>query len=251
MAKIALITGGSRGLGRNSALKLAEKGIDVILTYQGRQAAAQEVVDQIRDKGGKAAALHLDVSDHAGLGDFARALEAVLADECGQAGFDFLINNAGMGIHAAFADTGQAQFDALMNVHLKGAFFLTQRLLPLIHDGGRIINISSGLARFSLPGYCAYAMMKGGIEVMTRYLAKELGGRGIRVNTLAPGAIETDFDGGAVRDDTELNARIAAQTALGRVGLPDDIGDAICLLLSEKAGWITGQRLEVSGGMFL
>ena len=251
MNKVALITGGSRGLGRNSALALANKGIDVIITYHSQQGAAQEVVEEIRHKGRKATALQLDAGDIDSFTDFVVTLKETLknAFECDR--IDYLINNAGMGIHVSFAETSEDQFDALMNVHFKGVFFLTQSLLPLIQDGGRIINISSGLARFSLPGYCAYAMMKGGIEVMTRYLAKELGGRQIRVNTLAPGAIETDFGGGAVRDNKELNSQIANMTALGRAGLPDDIGNAISMMLSEEAGWITGQRIEASGGMFL
>ena len=251
MNKLALITGGSRGLGRSSALALADKGIDVIITYHSKQGAAQEVVEEIRHKGRKATALQLDAGDIDSFTDFVVTLKETLknAFECDR--IDYLINNAGMGIHVSFAETSEDQFDALMNVHFKGVFFLTQSLLPLIQDGGRIINISSGLARFSLPGYCAYAMMKGGIEVMTRYLAKELGGRQIRVNTLAPGAIETDFSGGAVRDNKELNSQIANMTALGRAGLPDDIGNAISMMLSEEAGWITGQRIEASGGMFL
>lgn len=165
--------------------------------------------------------------------------------------FDGLINNAGIGIHAPFAETSEAQFDQLMAVHLKAPFFLTQHLLPLIKDGGRIINVSSGLARFSFPGYAAYATMKGGVEVLTRYMARELGSRRIAVNTIAPGAIETDFGGGVVRDNKELNAMIAQQTAMGRVGLPDDVGSAVCALMSDDSGWITGQRIEVSGGMML
>jgi NAD(P)-dependent dehydrogenase (short-subunit alcohol dehydrogenase family) len=165
--------------------------------------------------------------------------------------FNYLLNNAGMGEHASFADTTEAQFDRLLNVHFKGVFFLTQQLLPLIADGGRILNVSSGLARFSLPGYAAYASMKGAIEVLTRYLALELGPRRIAVNVIAPGAIETDFGGGAVRDNAQLNAMIAGQTALGRVGQPDDIGKAMALLLSEDAGWINGQRVEVAGGVQL
>jgi len=165
--------------------------------------------------------------------------------------FDQLVNNAGVGAHASFADTTEAQFDQLVAVHLKGTFFLTQKLLPLIEDGGRIVNISSGLARFSFPGYAAYAAMKGGVEVLTRYLAKELGARRISVNTVAPGAVETDFGGGAVRDNAQLNAQIAGVTAQGRVGLPDDIGGAVAALLSEGTQWMTGQRIEVSGGMML
>ncbi|MCB1756596.1 MAG: SDR family oxidoreductase [Gammaproteobacteria bacterium] len=251
MSKLALITGGSRGLGRNSALKLAEKGMDVIVTYHSNQAAAEEVVETLGKAGRKGAALPLDTGDCASFAGFAENLQTVLKTEFERDSIDFLVNNAGMGIHALFAETSEAQFDALMSVHLKGPFFLTQQLLPLIKSGGRIINISSGLTRFSLPGYCAYAMMKGGVEVMTRYLAKELGERQIRVNTLAPGAIETDFGGGAVRDNAELNQQIAGLTALGRAGLPDDIGDAVALLLSDEAGWITAQRIEASGGMFV
>lgn len=165
--------------------------------------------------------------------------------------FDFLVNNAGIGLHAGFADTTEAQFDRLLNVHFKGVFFLTQALLPLIADGGRIVNLSTGLTRFALPGYAAYAAMKGAVEVLTQYLAKELGPRGIAVNAVAPGAIETDFGGGAVRDDAQLNAAIAAQTALGRVGVPDDVGGVIAALLSDEGRWIDGQRIEASGGMFL
>ena len=182
---------------------------------------------------------------------FAEQLRAALRQHWQRDRFEYLVNNAGTGVHASFAETTEAQFDELVNVHLKGAFFLTQTLLPLIADGGRILNISSGLARFSLPGYSAYAVMKGGIEVLTRYLAKELGERRIAVNTLAPGAIETDFGGGVVRDNKELNASIAAQTALGRVGLPDDIGGAVAMLLSKESGWINGQRVEASGGIFI
>ncbi|TAK80822.1 MAG: SDR family oxidoreductase [Aquabacterium sp.] len=247
---IALITGGSRGLGRNTALKLAAEGSDVILTYRGQQAEAQQVVQQIQALGRHAAALQLDVGVSAGFDGFVEQVKGVLRD-WNRAHIDHLVNNAGMGVHAPLAETTEAQFDALVAVHLKGPFFLTQKLLPLIADGGRIVNISSGLARFTLPGYGAYAAMKGGIEVLTRYLAKELGPRGIAVNTVAPGAIETDFGGGAVRDNVGLNRMVASQTALGRVGLPDDIGDAIASLLRPGTRWINGQRIEVSGGMFL
>jgi len=182
---------------------------------------------------------------------FAEAVKAALQSVWQRERFDFLVNNAGIGMHASFADTTEAQFDTLMAIHLKAPFFLSQQLLPLLNDGGRILNVSSGLARFALPGYAAYATMKGGIEVLTRYMAKELGPRGIAVNVIAPGAIETDFGGGAVRDNPQLNAFVAAQTALGRVGQPDDIGAAVALLLSDGAGWITAQRVEASGGMFL
>ncbi|BBN88127.1 SDR family NAD(P)-dependent oxidoreductase [Azospira sp. I09] len=251
MTKIALITGGSRGLGRNAALKLAARGVDIILTYRSRADEAAAVVAQIEALGRRAVALPLVVDEAAGFPAFAERVRQALAGTWQRERFDFLVNNAGMGINAAFAETTEAQFDLLMNTHLKGPFFLTQALLPLLNDGGRILNVSTGLARFALPGYAAYASMKGGIEVLTRYLAKELGPRGIAVNVLAPGAIETDFGDGAVRDNAQLNAFIAAQTALGRVGQPDDIGHAVAALLSEETGWITAQRIEASGGMFL
>jgi NAD(P)-dependent dehydrogenase (short-subunit alcohol dehydrogenase family) len=249
--QIAIVTGGSRGLGRNTALKLAGKGVDVILTYRSKQGEAAEVVAEIERLGGKAVALQLDVGNSAGFAEFARQVKAALQQTWQRDSFDYLVNNAGIGIHAPIAETTEEQFDELMRVHLKGPFFLTQALLPLIADGGRIVNLSSGLARFSLPGYAAYAMMKGGVEVMTRYMAKELGARGIAVNTVAPGAIETDFGGGQVRDNEQLNAFVASQTALGRAGLPDDIGDMIASLLQPDNRWINAQRIEVSGGMFV
>ncbi len=249
--KIALITGASRGLGKNAALHLAAQGIDIIGTYHSRSDEAQALVRQIEEVGGRAVMLQLDVGESATFAAFAEQVRTALTSHFERDSFDFLLNNAGMGIHASFAETSEEQFDQLMRVHLKGPFFLSQRLVPLLADGGRIVNVSSGLARFSLPGYAAYAVMKGGIEVLSRYQAKELGARGISVNTLAPGAIETDFGGGAVRDNAGLNAMVASNTALGRVGLPDDIGAAITLLFSEGAGWINGQRVEASGGMFL
>ncbi|MCB1492419.1 MAG: SDR family oxidoreductase [Rhodobiaceae bacterium] len=247
-SKIALITGGSRGLGRSTALHLARKGVDVAFTYHSRKDAADAVVAEIEALGRKAVAFRLDTADAAAFPAFADAFGAALKEVWGRDSFDFLVNNAGTGVHATFAETSEAQFDALMNVHFKGVFFLTQRLLPLIADGGRIVNLSSGLARFALPGYAAYGAMKGAIEVLTRYMAKELGPRGIAVNAVAPGAIETDFGGGAVRDNADLNAMIASQTAMGRVGLPDDIGGAISSLLVGEFGWMTAQRIEVSGG---
>ncbi|WP_315123641.1 SDR family oxidoreductase [Comamonas antarctica] len=249
--RIALITGASRGLGRSAALHLAAQGVQLILTYKGNAAAAQELVAQIAAQGSRAVALRLDVGDSQGFAAFAGQVQRALADTWQRERFDYLVNNAGMGFTAAFAETTEAQFDLLADVHLKGPFFLTQQLLPLIADGGRIVNTSSGLARFSFPGYAAYAMMKGGIEVLTRYLAKELGPRGITVNTIAPGAIETDFGGGTVRDNAQVNAHLRGLTALGRVGLPDDIGGAVAALLSDGNRWITGQRIEVSGGMML
>jgi NAD(P)-dependent dehydrogenase (short-subunit alcohol dehydrogenase family) len=248
---IALITGGSRGLGKSMALTLAAHGTDVVLTYRSNQAEAQAVVEAITQQGRRAIALPLDVGKASSFATFAEQLRTALKQHWQRDRFDYLVNNAGVGVHASFAETTEAQFDELVNVHLKGVFFLTQTLLPLIADGGRILNISSGLARFALPGYSAYAVMKGGIEVLTRYLAKELGERRIAVNTLAPGAIETDFGGGVVRDNKDVNAYVASQTALGRVGLPDDIGGAVAMLLSKESGWINGQRVEASGGMFI
>jgi NAD(P)-dependent dehydrogenase (short-subunit alcohol dehydrogenase family) len=249
--KIAIITGGSRGLGRASAIALAKTGVGIVLTYQHQRDAAQAVVEQIQAGGGNAIALQLDVGQIASITSFSRALATALPATFQRSQFDYLINNAGMGTHAALADTTEAQFDALMNVHLKGAFFLTQALLPMIADGGRILNISTGLTRFAIPGYGAYAAMKGAMEVLTRYWAKELGARQIAVNTLAPGAIETDFGGGAVRDNAQINAYIAGQTALGRVGVADDIGPAVASLLSDANRWVNAQRVEVSGGMFV
>ena len=250
-SKIALVTGGSRGLGKNMALNLAQKGIDVVLTYHSQQAEAEAVVAEIEAQGRKAAALQLDAANSATFADFFGQLQTVLHDTFGTDRFDFLINNAGTALYALFADTTEAQFDDMVNIHLKGPFFLTQQALPLLRDGGRIINISSGLARFANPGSSAYASMKGAIEVLTRYQAKELGARGIAVNTVAPGAIETDFGGGRVRDDQQINQHLASVTALGRVGLPDDIGPVVAFLCTEDARWINAQRLEASGGMFV
>ena len=247
-SRIALITGGSRGLGRNSAIKLAERGVDVILTYKGNEAEAHAAVREIVALGRRGVALQLDVGDSRSFAAFAQRVKGVLSETWQRERFDYLVNNAGVGAHAAFAETTEEQFDLLVDVHLKGTFFLTQKLLPLIEDGGRILNTSSGLARFALPGYSAYGAVKGGIEVLTRYLAKELGPRGIAVNTIAPGAIETDFGGGHVRDNAQLNAYVASVTAMGRAGLPDDVGGAVAALLSDGTGWITGQRIEVSGG---
>jgi NAD(P)-dependent dehydrogenase (short-subunit alcohol dehydrogenase family) len=249
--KIALVTGASRGLGKNTALHLAASGIDVIGTYHSKSAEAQALVQEIEKLGGRAAMLQLDAGDSKTFDSFGVQVSKVLHTVFGRPTFDFLVNNAGIGIHASFAETSEAQFDQLMNIHLKGPFFLTQKLLPYIADHGRIVNISSGLARFAFPGYAAYATMKGGIEVLTRYLAKELGPRGISVNVVAPGAIETDFGGGVVRDNADVNKQIAGITALGRVGVPDDIGGAIAALLSEGNRWINAQRIEVSGGMCL
>lgn len=249
--KIAVITGASRGLGRNAALHLAAAGVDIVGTYRSQAAQAQAVAAQIEQLGVRATMLPLDVADSAGFAAFAARLGEVLQERFAAQRFDYLLNNAGIGIHAAYAQTSEAQFDQLLNIQLKGPFFLTQTLLPLLADGGRILNVSSGLTRFTLPGYAAYAAMKGAMEVLTRYQAKELGARGISVNILAPGAIETDFGDGLVRDNAEVNRQIAGNTALGRVGLPDDIGGAVVALLAEHSRWINGQRVEASGGMFL
>ena len=246
--KIALVTGGSRGLGKNMALNLAKKGIDVILTYNSKKDEALSVVAEIEKAGQKAAALQLSAGDTKTFDAFFAQVKTVLKDIFNTDKFDFLINNAGIGIHASFAETTEEQFDELMNIHFKGVFFLTQKALPLINDGARIVNLSSGLARFSNPGYAAYASMKGGIETLSRYMAKELGARGIAVNVVAPGAIETDFGGGMVRDNKQVNDYIAGVTALGRVGLPDDIGGVVAFLCTEDAKWVNAQRIEVSGG---
>lgn len=249
--KIALITGGSRGLGKSMALHLAQKGHDVIITYQHSKAEAQSVVEEIVQGGQKAALLQLDISQTKTFPLFLEELKALLSSQWQTNRFDILINNAGIGINVPFMETTEEQFDTLMNIHLKGTFFFIQTMLPILNDGGRMLNISTGLARFTMPGFAAYAMMKGGIEVLTRYLAFELGKRNITVNVLAPGAIVTDFGGGVVRDNVNANAYIASQIALGRVGLADDIGAAVSMLVSDDAHWINGERIEVSGGMRL
>jgi NAD(P)-dependent dehydrogenase (short-subunit alcohol dehydrogenase family) len=249
--KIALVTGGSRGLGRNMAISLAQKGIDVVLTYNSNKAEADKVVAEIQSLGQKAAAFQLDAGNVTSFDDFFKAVTTYLSTKTGSTNFDFLINNAGTALYASFAETTEEQFDTALNIHYKGVFFLTQKALPFLNNGGRIINISSGLARFSFPGSSAYGSMKGAVEVLTRYLAKELGPRGIAANVVAPGAIETDFGGGRTRDNKEINAQIASITALGRVGLPSDIGGVVAFLCTEDAKWINGQRIEVSGGMML
>ncbi|CAH1648692.1 SDR family NAD(P)-dependent oxidoreductase [Chelatococcus asaccharovorans] len=248
MSKIALVTGANRGLGRNTALAIARHGGDVIVAYRGNAAQAGEVVAEIEAMGRKAVAIQLDVSKVASFRAFADALRDSLREVWNRDTFDYLINNAGHGEFAPISETTEAQFDGLFDVHVKGVFFLTQALLPLIADGGRIVNFSSGLTRFSYSGFAAYAAAKGAVETLTRYMAKEFGPRGIAVNTVAPGAIETDFGGGVVRDNPDLNAQFAGLTALGRVGLPDDIGPMVASLISEDNRWVTAQRIEVSGG---
>ncbi|WP_108659742.1 SDR family NAD(P)-dependent oxidoreductase [Acuticoccus kandeliae] len=251
MAKIALITGGSRGLGRNTALSLARRGVDIVLTYHANKAEADAAVAEIEALGRKAAALQLDAGASATFDGFVARLVAVLGTTFGASRFDYLVNNAGVGIGAPIAEMSEADFDTLVAIHLKGPFFLTQKLLPVIEDGGRIVNLSSGLARFAMPGYAAYGSLKGAVEVLTRYMAKEFGARGISVNVVAPGAIETDFGGGHVRDNAEINAAIARATALGRVGVADDIGPMIAALLGDENRWVNAQRIEVSGGVNL
>jgi NAD(P)-dependent dehydrogenase (short-subunit alcohol dehydrogenase family) len=249
--KIALITGGSRGLGKNMALSIAKKGFDVILTYNSQKDEALAVVAQIEQLGQKAVALQLNTGDVKSFDAFFGQLTTTLKDTFNTDHFDFLVNNAGIGLHSSFAETSEEDFDLVFNIHFKGVYFLTQKALALINDGGRIINISSGLARFSIPGSSAYGAMKSAVETLTRYQAKELGSRRITANVVAPGAIETDFSGGMVRDNEQINKQIAGLTALGRVGLPDDIGGVVAFLCTEEARWVNAQRIEVSGGMNL
>lgn len=249
--KIALVTGGSRGLGKNMALKIAEKGLDVIITYHSKKEEAQEVVAAIEKTGRKAATLQLNAGDVTSFTTFFTELAQVLKTTFGVDRFDYLVNNAGIGMNVPFKDTTIDQFDLLMNIQFKGVYFLTQQALGLLNDGGGIVNVSSGLTRFSSPGYSAYASMKGAIETLTRYQAKELGIRGIKVNTVAPGAIATDFAGGVIRDNAQYHANVKAITALGRVGEPDDIGGVVAFLCTEDARWVTAQRIEASGGMNL
>lgn len=248
MTKITLVTGASRGLGRNTALSIARRGGDVVITYRSRSEEAQEVVDEIQAMGRRALAFQLDTGNVASFASFAEALKQGLRETWSRDTIDHVVNNAGHGDYALIGQTTEEQFDGLVNVHFKGVYFLTQALLPLIADGGRIVNLSSGLTRVTYPGYAAYAAVKGAVEVLSVYMAKELGARGIAVNTVAPGAIETDFGGGAVRDNADINKAFAQMTALGRVGLPDDIGPMIANLLSEDNRWVNAQRIEVSGG---
>lgn len=249
--KIALVTGGSRGLGKDMAISIAKRQMDVILTYHSNQAKAEEVVAEIEKLGQKAWAYQLDTTQLSSFDGFLEQVGQDLKAATGQAKFDALINNAGVGTYALVAQTSEEQFDLAMNMHFKGVYFLTQKALPYLNDGGSIINISSGLTRFVFPGYAAYAAAKGAIEVFTKYLAKELGARGINANVVAPGAIETDFGGGMVRDNEELNQQIASITALGRAGLPEDIGGVVAFLCTTDGHWINAQRIEVSGGMSL
>jgi NAD(P)-dependent dehydrogenase (short-subunit alcohol dehydrogenase family) len=248
MDSITIITGGSRGLGRNTALHLAELGKDVVITYQTNESEAQKVLTEVQAKGRQAVALQLDLADSASFSAFAERLSSVLRATWGRETFDNLVNNAGHGDYNLIQDTTEEQFDKLVNVHFKGVYFLTKTLLPLMVDGGRIVNLSTGLTRVSAPGWSAYAAVKAAVETLSVYMAKEFGSRGIAVNAVAPGAIETDFFGGAVRDTPAFNKFFADMTALGRVGQPDDIGPMIANLLEPANRWINAQRIEVSGG---
>ena len=250
-SKIALITGGSRGIGRNTAVSIAQKGIDVVITYNSNKQEADKVVSEIQAMGRRAVAFQLDTSKVESFDAFFGQLAEYLEKETSNGKFDFIVNNAGTALYGLFTDITEEQFDTTMNIHFKGVFFLTQKALKYMNNGGGIINISSGLTRFSNPGSSGYASMKGAVEVLTRYLAKELGSRMIRANVVAPGAIETDFGGGHVRDNKDIHKQVAAVTALGRPGLPDDVGGVVAFLCTEDAKWITGQRIEVSGGMNL
>ncbi|HTP69891.1 MAG TPA: SDR family oxidoreductase [Dongiaceae bacterium] len=248
--RIAIITGASRGLGRNTAINLARRGVDLIFTYRANQKEAEALIRKVEGLGRKAAGFALNTGDIRTFDGFVENVRKTL-QAWGKERFDYLVNNAGGSLHANFDQTTEAQFDEIVDVHFKGVYFLTQKLLPLIQDGGRIVNISSGLARVALPGSSAYGATKAAVEMLTRYMAKELGPRRITVNVVAPGAIETDFSGGMVRDNPEINKRVAEWTALGRAGVPDDIGPMIAALLSDENRWVNGQRIEVSGGMAL
>lgn len=248
---IALVTGGSRGLGKNSAIKIAQKGLDVIITYRSNKEEADAVVNEIKAMGRNAVAFQLDTKDIKSFDAFVKDVTDHLKENTGSTQIDYLINNAGTALYSPITEVTEEQLDDVVDIHFKGVFFLTQKLLPFINDGGGIINVSSGLARFATPGSSVYGSIKAGVEMLTKYMAKELGSRKIKANVVAPGAIETDFGGGRVRDNEEINAMVAGSTALGRVGLPDDIGGVVAFLCTEDARWINGQRIEVSGGMFL
>ncbi len=249
--KIAIITGASRGLGRSMALHLAAQGIGIVGTYHSREDEAREVARLIGERGVKATMLQLDVAHSETFAAFADRVASALQETFGRSDFDYLVNNAGFGVYAPFTETTEEQFDSLVDSQFKGSFFLSQRLLPLMADGGAILNLSSGLTQSAYPGFSAYAAVKSAVDTLSRYMARELGSRRIRVNTIAPGAIETDFGGGLVRDNADANREFAAMIALGRVGLPDDIGAATAEILSDGLGWMTGQRVEVSGGQNL
>jgi len=249
--KTALITGASRGLGRSTALHLARAGVDVVGTYVAAKDAADSLVEEVRAAGSRAVVLPLDVRDSSSFPAFVEQLQHALRDELGRETLDALVNNAGTSLHESFATTTEEQFDEVVDVHLKAPFFLTQALLPLLADGARVVNISTGLVRITMPGSAAYAAAKGAVEVLTRYQAQELGARGIRVNVVAPGAVATDFSGGMVRDDPRVGEMVREVTALGRLAEPDDIGAAVALLLADGFGWASGAKIELTGGQRL
>jgi NAD(P)-dependent dehydrogenase (short-subunit alcohol dehydrogenase family) len=249
--KIALVTGGSRGLGKDMALQLAKKGLDVVITYNSQQGEADKVASEIQQSGQKAAALQLNVGDLKSFAAFSDQLKEVLTNTFGTDHFDYLVNNAGIGGYTPIAEVTEETFDELLNIHFKGVYFLTQKMLPILNNGGGIVNISSGLTRVSVPNSSVYASLKGAVEVFTRYLAKELGAKGIRANTVAPGAVLTDFGGGHLRNDENLQKMVSSMTALGRPGVAEDIGGVVAFLCTEDARWVNGQRIEVSGGMLV
>ncbi|MBC7850027.1 MAG: SDR family oxidoreductase [Chitinophagaceae bacterium] len=248
-SKIALVTGGSRGLGKDMALNIAQKGIDVILTYRSKKEEADDTVNQIEAYGQRAFALQLDMEKFATINEFVSTVKSEIKTRWNVSTLDYLVNNAGMGATVPFEQVTVELFDSFMNVHFKGIYFLTQQLLPIMNSGGRIINISTGTTRFSNPGYSVYASMKGAIEVFTKYLAKELGAKGISANVVAPGPIETDFNNGAIRSNPQLKSALSSMSPLGRTGNSDDIGPVVAFLCTEEAKWINGQRIEVSGGI--
>ncbi len=251
MNKIALVTGGSRGLGKDMALSLAQKNIDVILTYNNNQTDAEEVVKTIESSGQKAVALKLDVGDIKSFDAFLEQVSEVLQSKWQTSTFDFLINNAGIGGTVPIANMTEEIFDNFVNIHFKGVYFLTQKSLLMMNDGGGIIFLSSGTTRFCVPGYSVYSSLKSAVENFTKYVAKEYGNRGIRSNIVAPGPIETDFNGAAIRNNPQMKGFLSSQTALGRVGYADDIGSVVAFLCTDDAKWINGQRIEVSGGINL
>jgi NAD(P)-dependent dehydrogenase (short-subunit alcohol dehydrogenase family) len=247
--KIALVTGASRGLGKEMAISIAKKGIDVILTYKTNAADAAETVSEIEKLGQKAVSLQLNMSDFSSLTNFVQVVSETLRSEWNTSSFDFLINNAGMGATVPFTEVTEELFTDFLNVHFKGVFFLTQKCIPFINTGGRIINISTGTTRFSNPGYSVYASMKGAVEIFTKYLAKELGVKGIGANVVAPGPVETDFNNAAIRSNPQFKGMLASITPLGRVAAANDIGGVVAFLCTEEAKWVNGQRIEVSGGI--
>ncbi len=249
--RIALITGGNRGIGRATALALAADGVDSVITYRSHAEECDAVVAELEALGRKGVALQLDTGESPTFEAFAATLADALQETWGRDTFDYLVNNAGNSSNSSFDEVTEAEFDRLVDIHFKGVFFLTQRLQGLIADGGSIVNISSGLARFSFPKRIAYGSVKGAVEVLTRYLALELGPRGIRVNCVAPGAVATDFSGGVVRDTPAMQEALAEHAALGRHAVAEDIGPVIAAVLSDANQWVTGQRIEASGGMHL